>query len=48
VVNNYNTPDENTAYYYSPNTSDLCTFSCEAWYAYTWTTLSWACVWSWN
>ena len=48
IINNYYTPSENMNYYYSANTSDLCTFSCESWYVYTWTALSWACVWSWN
>ena len=47
VMNNYDTPDENMDYYYSTNASDVCTFSCEQWYVYTWTALSWACV-SWS
>ena len=44
IMNNYDMPDENMNYYYSTNTSNVCTFSCESWYVYTWTTLSWACI----
>ena len=32
VANNNSTPNSNTNYYYSTNTSKVCTFQCKSWY----------------